>query len=66
MDIEGFQMTALAGFDIAKYQPELVCIEAYRPHRPQLKMWFEDRGYKRLDRYLKVDALNWYFAPVGD
>ena len=37
MDIEGFQLTALKGFDIQRYRPELVCIEAYRPDRPEIK-----------------------------
>jgi FkbM family methyltransferase len=64
MDIEGFQLTALAGFDIEKYAPELVCIEAYRPDRPKIKAWFEERGYRRIDRYLERDTINWYFAPA--
>jgi hypothetical protein len=65
MDIEGFQLTALRGFDIEKYQPELVCIEAYRPDRPEIKAWFEERGYRRIDRYLERDTINWYFAPAA-
>lgn len=64
MDIEGFQMTALKAFDIEKYKPDLVVIEAYRPDRPKIKKWFEDRGYERIDRYLKHDNINWYFKPV--
>ncbi len=66
MDIEGFQMTALAAFDIQKYQPELVCIEAYRPDRPKINAWFEERGYKRIDRYLKHDHINWYYTPADN
>jgi FkbM family methyltransferase len=66
MDIEGFQMTALAAFDIQKYQPELVCIEAYRPDRPKINAWFEERGYKRIDRYLKHDYINWYYTPADN
>ncbi len=66
MDIEGFQMTALAAFDIQKYQPELVCIEAYRPDRPRINAWFEERGYKRIDRYLKHDHINWYYTPADN
>lgn len=65
MDIEGFQLTALKGFDIQRYRPELVCIEAYRPDRPEIKAWFEERGYRRIERYLKRDTINWYFAPVS-
>jgi len=66
MDIEGFQMTALAAFDIQKYQPELVCIEAYRPDRSRINSWFEERGYKRIDRYLKHDHINWYYTPADN
>ena len=65
MDIEGYQMIALAGFDIEKYQPELVGIEAYRPDQSKIHAWFEERGYKRIDRYLKHDQINWYYTPAG-
>ena len=64
MDIEGFQLTALKGFDIQKYRPELVCIEAYRPDRPEILAWFEERGYRRIERYLEHDQLNWYFTSL--
>lgn len=63
MDIEGAQMQALAGFDINRWKPDLVCIEAYVPDRPEMLAWFADRGYERLDQYLKTDHINWYFAP---
>jgi hypothetical protein len=33
MNGEGSRRIAPAGFDIAKYRPELVCIEAYRTRR---------------------------------
>ncbi|MEE2673165.1 MAG: FkbM family methyltransferase [Myxococcota bacterium] len=65
MDIEGFQMTALKGFDIQKYQPDLVCIEAYYEDRAKIKAWFEERGYRRIDRYLERDSINWYFSPMS-
>ena len=64
MDIEGFQLTALAAFDIQKYRPELVCIEVYGPDQPTIKAWFEERGYRHIERYLKHDRINWYFTPV--
>ena len=64
MDIEGAQLSALAGFDIQKYQPELVCIEAHGPDRPQILAWFNERGYERIDRYLEHDRVNWYFTPA--
>lgn len=63
MDIEGAQMQALKGFDIKRWKPDLVCIEAYQPDRPKMLAWFAERGYERLDHYLKTDFINWYFAP---
>lgn len=64
MDIEGYQLKALAGFDIRKYRPDLVAIEAFKPDRKKLLAWFQERGYERIDRYLEHDAINWYFEPA--
>ncbi len=63
MDIEGAQLEALAGFSIEKHKPELVCIEAYAPARPEILKYFVSHGYERLDQYLEHDKVNWYFAP---
>lgn len=61
MDIEGAELPALAGFDIEKYRPELVCVEAGKERRPQLRAYFEQHGYERIDE--KRDYANWYFKP---
>lgn len=67
MDIEGGEMAALAGFDIARYRPALVCIEAGRQGRKkQATEWFEGHGYERVDEYLRHDAVNLYFRPKAD
>lgn len=64
MDIEGHEPAALAGFDIERFAPELVCIEAPGNPEPILN-YFEEHGYQRIDRYLEFDRVNWYFQPAA-
>lgn len=63
MDIEEWEPRALAGFDIDRFRPELVCIEAHEPVRAAILEYFTRHGYRRLDRYLARDRVNWYFTP---
>ncbi len=66
MDIETGEPAALAGFDIAKFRPQLVCIEVQDLNRHKIVKYFKDHGYKRIDKYLKYfrhDQPNWYFKP---
>ncbi|MDP6979188.1 MAG: FkbM family methyltransferase [Myxococcota bacterium] len=63
MDIEEAEPAALRGFDIERYAPELVCIEATPSIREEIHAYFEEHGYERLDRYLAHDDVNWYYAP---
>ena len=65
MDIEGAEPKALAGFDIQKYKPRLVCIESSPEIRDAIMAYFTSRGYERIDAYLQYDAVNWYFKPVA-
>jgi FkbM family methyltransferase len=65
MDIEGAEPKALAGFDIQKYRPRLVCIESSPDVRDAIMQYFTTHGYERIDEYLAYDAVNWYFRPVG-
>ena len=69
MDIEGHELSALRGFDIERFQPELVVVEG---RRPAVTKHLEDRGYEQIDRYLEMDHTNRYFqrkpkpaAPTG-
>ena len=64
MDIEGHEPAALAGFDIERFAPELVCIEAPSNPEPILN-YFEEHGYQRIERYLEFDRVNWYFQPAA-
>lgn len=63
MDIEFAEPPALAGFDIERYQPALVCIEGHREIRQQLLDYFDDHDYRLLGKYLRMDTQNLYFAP---
>ena len=63
MDIEEGEPAALAGFDIDKYKPELVCIEAGKPMQAPITKYFTDHNYERIDDYLKYDTVNWWYRP---
>jgi len=64
MDIEEHEPAALAGFDIKRHRPRLVCVEAHLTVQDVLYRYFLEAGYRRLDRYLARDPYNWYFTPV--
>jgi FkbM family methyltransferase len=66
MDIEGHEPPALAGFDIERFQPELVCIEAKPQNREKIMKYFADHGYRRLKRYIAYDEVNYYFVPGAE
>jgi FkbM family methyltransferase len=63
MDIEEHEPQALAGFDIERFQPKLVCVEAHPTVKARLLQYFARHGYVRIDKFLTYDALNWYFTP---
>jgi FkbM family methyltransferase len=73
LDIEGGAPKALAGFDIERFAPELVCVEKYGIdesgkldpdlHPQKLLDYFREHGYERVERYDANDEVNWYFAP---
>ena len=66
IDIELAEPKALAGFDIARFQPRLVCIEAHIDVRQQILDYFARHRYVVLGKYLRADTANLYFAPVED
>jgi hypothetical protein len=64
MDIEGGAPKALAGFDIERFAPGLVCIE--KPVFPgPIEAYFAAHGYERITRYDDYDYVNSYYAPSG-
>ncbi|MDQ3347504.1 MAG: FkbM family methyltransferase [Acidobacteriota bacterium] len=64
MDIELAEPKALAGFDIDRFKPELVCIEAHLEVRQQILDYFARHGYVALGKYLRIDPHNLYFARL--
>lgn len=63
MDIELSEPKALAGFDIERFRPQLVCIEAHPQVRQQILDYFMNHGYVLVGRYLRADPQNLYFTP---
>jgi FkbM family methyltransferase len=64
MDIELAEPAALAGFDMRKYAPELVCIEVHPEVRQQILDYFAQNGYVVVGKYLRIDPTNLYFQPL--
>jgi hypothetical protein len=64
MDIELAEPKALAGLDIARFPPRLICIEAHPDIRQQLIDYFTERKYRVVGRYLKADPHNLWFASA--
>lgn len=65
VDVELAEPKVLAGFDIERFKPLLVCIEAHPAVRQQILDYFAAHGYVLLGRYLRADLLNLYFAPAA-
>lgn len=65
MDIELAEPKALAGFDIERFKPRLVVVEAHADIRQQLLDYFATHNYRVVGRYLRADPDNLWFAPAG-
>jgi FkbM family methyltransferase len=65
MDIELYEPQALKGFDINRFKPSLVCIEALIPVRQQILDYFTAHDYVVVGKYVWVDRENLYFMPLG-
>jgi FkbM family methyltransferase len=64
MDIELWEPKALAGFDVERFRPELVCIEAHPQVRQQILEYFARHHYIVVGKYLRADVNNLYFTPL--
>jgi FkbM family methyltransferase len=64
MDIELSEPKALAGFDIGRFRPDLVCVEAHDEVRQQILDYFARHGYVIVGKYLPADEHNLYFKPL--
>lgn len=65
MDIELWEPKALAGFDIERFAPALVCIEAHEEVRQQILNYFTAHRYAVVGRYVRADIWNLYFTPLS-
>jgi FkbM family methyltransferase len=65
MDIELSEPRALEGFDIERFKPALVCIEALLPVRQRILDYFAAHHYVVVGKYVWVDRENLYFMPLG-
>lgn len=66
VDVEGAEPMVLAGFNIKKYRPELVCIEANKGTDIQKSImdYFKKNDYEIIREYSTLDVgQNWYFRP---
>lgn len=63
MDIEESELKALAGFDIERFHPDLVCIERTKKNKEKVLAYFEAHHYIMLEEYKPLDISNWYFIP---
>lgn len=63
MDIELSEPKALAGFDVERFRPGLVCIEAHPQVRQAILDYFQRHHFVVAGKYLRVDPQNLYFMP---
>ena len=65
MDIELAEPKALAGFDIKRFRPDLVCIEAHEEVRQSILDYFARNDYVVVGKYLRADTQNLYFTRLS-
>ena len=68
IDIEGAELQALAGFDIQRFKPDLICIEVYgrgKVGAKAIRDYMESNGYGIVKEYKSNTVANWYFAPTA-
>ena len=65
VDVELSEPQVLKGFDLDRFRPALVCIEAHTEVRQQILDFFARHAYVAVGRYLRVDTVNLYFTPLG-
>jgi len=64
IDVELHEPQVLAGFDIGRFTPSLVCIEAHPEVRQQILDFFTGHNYVVVGKYLRADIENLYFMPL--
>jgi FkbM family methyltransferase len=64
IDVELAEPKVLTGFDVERFKPAFVCIEAQREVRQQILDYFAKHMYVPVGNYLRVDQDNLYFVPL--
>jgi FkbM family methyltransferase len=64
MDIELHEPQGLAGFDIDRFSPALLCVEAHPSVRQAILDYFSAHRYAVVGKYLRMDTQNLYFVPA--
>ena len=64
IDVELHEPQVLAGFDLRRFRPALVCIEAHSEVRQAILDYFTQSGYVIVAKYLRADTHNLYFKPM--
>jgi len=63
MDIEGSEPLALAGLDVPRYRPELVCVEISSPEIGRtIAEYFALRDCREVSAYRAIDGINRYYT----
>jgi hypothetical protein len=57
IDVEGFEMQVLSGFDLQRHQPALLLLEDNFPNRLRVHRYMKDQGYRLVKR---TGCNNWY------
>jgi FkbM family methyltransferase len=65
LDVELHEPEVLAGFDVQRFRPALVCVEAHPAVRQRILDYFAHRGYVVVGKYLRSDTENLYFRPLN-
>ncbi len=63
MDIEQAEPMALAGFDIRRFRPRLVCIEMQKETKDAINAYMTEHGWVEIEKYLQWDSVNGWFMP---
>ena len=64
IDVELHEPQVLRGFDIARFKPGLVCIEAHPEVRQAILDYFASNRYVVVGKYIRADQQNLYFQPL--
>ena len=65
IDVELHEPQVLAGFDVQRFRPRLVCVEAHPQVRQAILDYFARGGYVTVGKYLRADPQNLWFEPLA-